>query len=180
MNTIIALRPTDPSRDLIPHNEVNLPVQPALGVGVWQALTRLLWHVQIQADVRTIMSRTFASRHSLRFPRCMRVRWDKSPMQVQTDQDLWDIVEANKGAIMGESCRLASCWRWESLMAGVCHLEREPTYGLIRSCSNCVEANKGTAVSDPGGPFCMRLGCTYRPPIDCVDCTFVCTCLFPA
>ena len=48
------------------------------------------------------MSRTFASRHSLRFPRCTRVRWDKSPLDVQTDQDLWDIVESNKGAIKGE------------------------------------------------------------------------------
>ncbi len=56
---------------------------------------------QIQADVRTIMSQTFASRHSLRFPRCKRVRWDKSPLDVQTDQDLWDIVESNKGAIKG-------------------------------------------------------------------------------
>lgn len=58
--------------------------------------------MQIQADVRTIMSRTFASRHSLRFPRCTRVRWDKSPLDIQTDQDLWDIVESNKGAIKGE------------------------------------------------------------------------------
>lgn len=64
--------------------------------------------MQIQADVRTIMSRTFASRHSLRFPRCTRVRWDKSPMDVQTDQDLWEIVESNKGAIVGEVNRYAS------------------------------------------------------------------------
>lgn len=59
--------------------------------------------MQIQADVRTIMSKTFASRHSLRFPRCVRVRWDKSPMDIQTDQDLWEIVENNKGAIVGTS-----------------------------------------------------------------------------
>ena len=78
-------------------------MQPAPRKCMWQALMRVSWHAQIQADVRTIMSRTFASRHSLRFPRCVRVRWDKSPAQVQTDQDLWDVVEANKGAIMGES-----------------------------------------------------------------------------
>ena len=72
--------------------------------------------VQIQADVRTIMSRTFASRHSLRFPRCVRVRWDKSPTDIQTDQDLWEIVESNKGAIVGASpaglsppCSLTRC-----------------------------------------------------------------------
>ena len=53
------------------------------------------------------MSKTFASRHSLRFPRCKRVRWDKSPMDIQTDQELWDIVESNKGAIVGVS--LAGC-----------------------------------------------------------------------
>ena len=58
---------------------------------------------QVLADVRTIMSKTFASRHSLRFPRCTRVRWDKSPLDVQTDQDLWEIVESNKGAIVGAS-----------------------------------------------------------------------------
>ena len=69
-------------------------MQPAPRKCMWQALMRVSWHAQIQADVRTIMSRTFASRHSLRFPRCVRV---------QTDQDLWDVVEANKGAIMGES-----------------------------------------------------------------------------
>ncbi len=59
--------------------------------------------MQILADVRTIISKTFASRHSLRFPRCIRVRWDKSPMDVQTDQDLWEIIESNKGAIVGAS-----------------------------------------------------------------------------
>ncbi len=58
--------------------------------------------MQVQADVRTIVSKTFASRHSLRFPRVQRVRWDKSPMDIQTDQELWDIVESNQGAIVGE------------------------------------------------------------------------------
>lgn len=58
--------------------------------------------LQVQADVRTIVSKTFASRHSLRFPRVQRVRWDKSPLDIQTDRDLWQIVESNKGAIVGE------------------------------------------------------------------------------
>lgn len=58
--------------------------------------------MQVQADVRTIVSKTFASRHSLRFPRVHRVRWDKSPMDIQTDQELWDLVESNQGAIVGE------------------------------------------------------------------------------
>ena len=66
-------------------------------------MTWCAWPAQIQADVRTIMSKTFASRHSLRFPRCKRVRWDKSPMDIQTDHELWDIVESNKGAIVGAS-----------------------------------------------------------------------------
>ncbi len=57
--------------------------------------------VQVQADVRTIVSKQFASRHSLRFPRVQRVRWDKGPLDVQTDQELWDIVESNQGAIVG-------------------------------------------------------------------------------
>jgi hypothetical protein len=57
--------------------------------------------VQVQADLRTIVSKTFASRHSLRFPRVQRVRWDKGPMDIQTDQELWQIVESNQGAIVG-------------------------------------------------------------------------------
>lgn len=56
---------------------------------------------QVQADVRTIRSRNFASRHSLRFPRVHRVRWDKAPTDIQTDAQLWAVVEANKGAIVG-------------------------------------------------------------------------------
>lgn len=58
--------------------------------------------MQVQADVRTIVSKQFASRHSLRFPRVQRVRWDKSPLDIQTDQELWDTVESNQGAIVGE------------------------------------------------------------------------------
>lgn len=57
---------------------------------------------QVQADVRTIISRDFATRHSLRFPRVERIRYDKSPFDVQTDQELWDLVNQNKGVVGGE------------------------------------------------------------------------------
>lgn len=56
---------------------------------------------QVQADVRTIISRDFATRHSLRFPRVERVRYDKSPFDVQTDGQLWELVEQNKGVLVG-------------------------------------------------------------------------------
>lgn len=59
--------------------------------------------IQVQADVRTIISRDFATRHSLRFPRVERIRYDKSPFDVQTDQQLWDLVNQNKGVVTGEA-----------------------------------------------------------------------------
>lgn len=59
--------------------------------------------LQVQADVRTILSRDFATRHSLRFPRVERIRYDKSPFDVQTDQQLWDLVNQNKGANIGSA-----------------------------------------------------------------------------
>lgn len=31
-----------------------------------------------------------------------RIRYDKSPFDVQTDQELWDLVYQNKGAVAGE------------------------------------------------------------------------------
>ena len=72
-----------------------------------QAAAVLLTHFpelppQVQADVRTIISRDFATRHSLRFPRVERIRYDKSPFDVQTDQELWDLVNQNKGVVGGE------------------------------------------------------------------------------
>jgi len=51
--------------------------------------------------VRTIISKDFATRHSLRFPRVERIRYDKSPFDVQTDQELWDLVNQNKGVVTG-------------------------------------------------------------------------------
>lgn len=65
-------------------------------------LTVSLNGLQVQADVRTIISRDFATRHSLRFPRVERIRYDKSPFDVQTDQELWDLVNQNKGVVGGE------------------------------------------------------------------------------
>ena len=62
--------------------------------------------LQVQADVRTIISRDFATRHSLRFPRVERIRYDKSPFDVQTDQELWDLVNQNKGTVSGERTSL--------------------------------------------------------------------------
>ena len=62
--------------------------------------------LQVQADVRTIISRDFATRHSLRFPRVERIRYDKSPLDVQTDQELWDLVNQNKGTVTGERTTL--------------------------------------------------------------------------
>ena len=63
---------------------------------------RALIDWQVQADVRTIISKDFATRHSLRFPRVERIRYDKSPFDVQTDQELWDLVNQNKGVITGK------------------------------------------------------------------------------
>ncbi|DBA75732.1 TPA: hypothetical protein ACH3X1_010149 [Trebouxia sp. C0004] len=64
--------------------------------------------LQVQADVRTIISKDFATHHSLRFPRVERIRYDKSPFDVQTDQELWDLVNQNKGVVTGgESLGLA-------------------------------------------------------------------------
>ena len=52
--------------------------------------------VQILADVRLITSKVFAAQYSLRFPRIKRVRWDKSAADVQTQEDLWNFLEANR------------------------------------------------------------------------------------
>ena len=71
---------------------------------VVQQARHLLGHclaAQVQADVRTIISKDFATRHSLRFPRVERIRYDKSPFDVQTDQELWDLVNQNKGVVTG-------------------------------------------------------------------------------
>ena len=52
--------------------------------------------VQVLADVRLITSKVFAAQYSLRFPRIKRVRWDKSAADVQTQEDLWTFLEANR------------------------------------------------------------------------------------
>eukprot|EP00873_Tetraselmis_striata_P028525 jgi/Tetstr1/448789/TSEL_036023.t1 len=53
--------------------------------------------VEIQADLRLIQSKMFASGYSLRFPRIRRIREDKSCREVMTLQELTDMVEENKG-----------------------------------------------------------------------------------
>lgn len=52
-------------------------------------LRRLL---QLKGDVRMIHSRVFKAEHSLRFPRVTRVRWDKSPRDCFTHQQLLEDV----------------------------------------------------------------------------------------
>lgn len=56
---------------------------------------------QIQADLRLIQSKMFASGYSLRFPRIRRIREDKSCREVMTLQELTDMVEENKGNLTG-------------------------------------------------------------------------------
>ena len=58
--------------------------------------------LQIKADIRTIVSRAFATKYSLRFPRIDRVRWDKNPADVMTEQELEELVEKNKGSLTGD------------------------------------------------------------------------------
>ena len=77
---------------------------------------------QVQADVRTIRSRNFASRHSLRFPRVHRVRWDKAPTDIQTDAQLWAVVEANKGAIVGAPHLPLALHDWPGDLPKTCSL----------------------------------------------------------
>eukprot|EP00884_Botryococcus_braunii_P020215 jgi/Botrbrau1/6878/Bobra.152_2s0034.1 len=56
--------------------------------------------LQIKADVRLIQSINYATHHSLRFPRVERVRYDKSYMDIQTNEGLWEYIQQNKGAIL--------------------------------------------------------------------------------
>jgi hypothetical protein len=65
--------------------------------------------LQLHADVRTIRSKSFASAHSLRFPRVKRVRWDKGPTDIETDESLQARIDANLGSVLsvGASMELA-------------------------------------------------------------------------
>ena len=51
--------------------------------------------LQVAADVRLIHSDVFASKYSLRFPRCERVRYDKSANESLTDKGLDRIIAEN-------------------------------------------------------------------------------------
>jgi ATP-dependent DNA ligase len=55
----------------------------------------------VQADIRIIQTKVFASGYSLRFPRMTRIRDDKSCREVMTLDQLQAIVAENKGAITG-------------------------------------------------------------------------------
>jgi hypothetical protein len=48
-----------------------------------------------------IQSVNYATHHSLRFPRVERVRYDKSYMDIQTNEGLWEHIQQHKGAILG-------------------------------------------------------------------------------
>lgn len=47
--------------------------------------------------MRAIVSTAFSSGHSLRFPRIVGLRLDKSPRAATTLQELQSVLEANKG-----------------------------------------------------------------------------------
>ena len=55
--------------------------------------------VQVHADARMIQSVLYASKLSLRFPRVEAVRWDKSPVDIQTVAEVWDLVNRQKDGI---------------------------------------------------------------------------------
>ncbi len=46
-----------------------------------------------------IQSVLYASKLSLRFPRVEAVRWDKSPVDIQTVAEVWDLVNRQKDGI---------------------------------------------------------------------------------
>lgn len=55
--------------------------------------------VQVHADARMIQSVLYASKLSLRFPRVEAVRWDKSPVDIQTVAEVWDLVNRQKDGV---------------------------------------------------------------------------------
>ena len=65
--------------------------------------------VQITADVRTIVSRVFATKSSLRFPRVLHIREDKSYLDVQTQDDLFKLLDQNRSNGGGESFLTQCC-----------------------------------------------------------------------
>lgn len=66
-----------------------------------------------------IQSNNYATHHSLRFPRVQRVRYDKSYMDVQTNEGLWEYIQQSKGAIFGVQLPF--------LMCKFCQLKHIPT-----------------------------------------------------
>ncbi len=74
--------------------------------------------MQVNADVRTIVSKTFASDYSLRFPRVTRMRLDKGAADATSTAELRDLVASNKGMLTGgcllgrlaEPCSMVVAW----------------------------------------------------------------------
>lgn len=56
-------------------------------------ITRFGGALQIKGDVRLISSKVFAARYSMRFPTVVRMRWDKPAAEVQTHEELCQLVE---------------------------------------------------------------------------------------
>jgi hypothetical protein len=48
---------------------------------------------QVKGDVRLINSKVFAADYSMRFPTVVRTRWDKPPAEVQTHEELCQVVQ---------------------------------------------------------------------------------------
>lgn len=53
--------------------------------------------VQVTGDVRLITSSVFKTRYSMRFPKANYIREDKSPYQVQTEDELINYVNQKHG-----------------------------------------------------------------------------------
>ena len=49
--------------------------------------------LQVKGDVRLINSKVFAADYSMRFPTVVRTRWDKPPTEVQTHEELCQVVQ---------------------------------------------------------------------------------------
>ena len=63
----------------------------------------------------------WATQYSLRFPRIQQIRWDKSPLDAQTVQDLRALVHDNQGALVGAclSCYIPWLVAKSSVMYGL-------------------------------------------------------------
>jgi hypothetical protein len=73
----------------------------------------------VKGDVRLINSKVFAADYSMRFPTVVRTRWDKPPAEVQTHEELCQLVQQRveaggagfRGGINSRSLCIM-CMRW--------------------------------------------------------------------